>query len=83
MTTCDRCGREAEGFAVIGDRRLCHPDYGPSCGHMEPDAEREVVAEVMYAAPDLLAQYLRRLHDQYPVVHVRRGADRWYLEVTR
>lgn len=51
--------------------------------YLEPDAEREVVGEVMYAAPDLLAQYLRRLHDQYPVVHVRRGTDRWYLEVTR
>lgn len=29
--TCDRCGREVEGFAMIGGRRLCHPDYGPSC----------------------------------------------------
>ena len=28
---CDRCGREAEGFAFIGDKRLCHPDYGPGC----------------------------------------------------
>ena len=28
---CDRCGREAEGFAMVGGKRLCHPDYGPGC----------------------------------------------------
>lgn len=83
MTTCDRCGREAEGFAVIGERRLCHPDYGPSCGHLEPGTTTEVVGEVMFAAPRLLGRYLRHLSVEYPVVHVRRGEDRWYLEVTR
>lgn len=83
MTTCDRCGREAEGFAVIGERRLCHPDYGSSCGHLEPDTETVRVAEVLYGHPDLLSRYIREWLVIFPVVHVRRGTDRWYLEVAR
>ena len=83
MTTCDRCGREAEGFAVIGDRRLCHPDYGPSCDHLEPGTTTEVVGEVLHRHFFLLHDAMRIWLDKYPVVHVRRGEDRWYLEVTR
>lgn len=30
-TECAACGRPAEGFAMVDDRRYCHPDDGPSC----------------------------------------------------
>ena len=30
-THCAACGKPAEGFAMINDERLCHPDEGPSC----------------------------------------------------
>lgn len=28
---CAACGKPAEGFAMVGELRYCHPDDGPSC----------------------------------------------------
>lgn len=66
---CALCGEAAEGFAMIGDKRYCHPDEGRSCyvtaerpfldppGHIR-DAFAELYREIEAAADravDLLA----------------------------
>lgn len=30
-TICSRCGETAKGYAMIGDKRYCHPDEGDDC----------------------------------------------------
>ena len=84
---CARCGREAEGFAVIGNRRLCHPDYGPSCvevtaaSNLVPGTATEVVAEVFHLAD--LGRCVRERVAQHGLVHVSFRGDRWVIEVSR
>lgn len=60
MTACDRCGRTAEGFAMIGDRRLCHPDYGPSCYVLASHVGGLNVLDALDADPPLCSS--RRFH---------------------
>lgn len=74
--TCDRCGRKAEGFAVIGDRRLCHPDYGRWC-------QRDGSMMVTWTAPAIKAATLAAvvgtldLGGMSSVEYVRRLRDEW------
>jgi hypothetical protein len=79
--TCDRCGRPADGFAMIGDRRLCHPDYGRWC-------QRDGSMMVTWTAPAIkaaalqavaLAAAVNRLDwgGMTSVEYVRRLRDEW------
>lgn len=79
---CERCGRLAEGFAMIGDKRYCHPDYGRSCYYIEPGILRT------WTEPNLgrrmLAEILERI-EQNPLdlgglssaEYVRKLRDQW------
>ena len=73
---CDRCGRPAEGFAMIGGRRLCHPDYGYSCyregGFLFTWTAPHLKAAALAAAVGTLdlggmtsVEYVRRLRDEW------------------
>ena len=52
--------------------------------HLDDDVTTEVVSWVRFEYPGALGQYVREaLASHGPVVHVVKGDDRWYIEVTR